>query len=122
MGLSPLHARMMHMFSRLDDNGHTCYLDNLYNSVKFARAAYSLEVPVEVEEGETEAEPIRKRVKLQGVIREHGRGVPPEVKQKTPKGKTAQLAAKGTTKLAVLRGDPSYKDLIDGSCYDQKPF
>ena len=44
MGLAPLHCRLMHMFSRLEDDGHEVNMDNLYNSVKFARAAYSLEV------------------------------------------------------------------------------
>ena len=63
MGLSPMHARLMHMYSNLDDPGHECNMDNLFNSVNFARAAYSLP----------------QRVKVQGVIRKSQRGVPPIV-------------------------------------------
>ena len=55
-------------------------MDNLYNSVKFARAAWSLEVP------RPAGEPQRKRVKTQGVIRATGRCVTPLVKQDAPKG------------------------------------
>ena len=117
MGLSPLHCRLMHMFCRLKDDGHVCNMDNLYNSVNFARAAYSLEVP----QGEGE-DPVRKRVKTQGVIRASGRGVPKLVKQEIPKKKSALDAARGTTKVAVLKGDPMSDDLLVGSCVDQKCF
>ena len=115
MGLAPLHCRLMHMFSRLEDDGHECNMDNLYNSVSFARAAYSLEVP------QDRGEPRQKRVKTQGVVRAFGRGVPAEVKQD---GKTKKEieTARGTTKVAVLRNDPMSKDLIIGSCVDQKVF
>merc|ERR1739845_296481 len=105
-GLSPLHARLMHMFSRLDDDGHECNMDNLYNSVKFARHAYSLEVP------QDHGEPRKKRVKTQGVIRAHGRGVADCVKQNIPKTKGALQAARGTTKVAVLKGDPMSDELV----------
>jgi hypothetical protein len=70
MGLAPLHCRLMHMFSRLEDDGHEVNMDNLYNSVKFARAAYSLEVL------QDHGELRKKRVKTQGVVRPTGRGVP----------------------------------------------
>ena len=116
MGLAPLHCRLMHMFSRLDDQGHECNMDNLYNSVNFARAAYNLEV------SDKDGNSVKKYVKTQGVVRASGRGVPPCVRQEMPKGKAAQMAAKGTTKLAVLRGDPNSSDLLVGSCYDQRPF
>ena len=105
-GLSPMHARLMHMFSQLEEQGHECNMDNLFNSVKFARAAFSLP----------------QKVKVQGVIRKSGRGVPPVVLQEPAKGKAAEGAARGTTKVAVLRGDPKSQDLIVASCYDQKPF
>ena len=35
----------MHMFSRPEDDGHEVNMDNLYNLVTFARAAYDMEVP-----------------------------------------------------------------------------
>ena len=116
MGLAPLHCRLMHMFSRLEDDGHECNMDNLYNSVNFARAAYNLEVV------DKDGNSIKKRVKTQGVVRASGRGVPPSVRQEVPKGKAAQEAAKGTTKLAVLKGDTKSSNLLIGSCYDQRPF
>ena len=115
MGLSPLHARLMHMFSRMDDQGHEVNMDNLYNSMNFARASFNLEV-------EENGELVKKRVKTQGVTWGSGRGVPACVKQEEPRGKAAQDAARGTTNLAVLRGDPSSQDLLVGSCYDQKLF
>ena len=100
MGLSPMHARLMHMYSNLDDPGHECNMDNLFNSVNFARAAYSLP----------------QRVKVQGVIRKSQRGVPPIVMQEKAKGKKAEDAARGTTKVAVLRGNDESSNLIVGSC------
>ena len=55
-------------------------------------------------------------------MRASGRGVPPCVQQEMPKDKAAQNAAKGTIKLAVLRGDPKSCNLPVGSCYDQRSF
>ena len=116
MGLAPLHARMMHMFSQLEDDGREVNMDNLYNSVKFSRVAFSLKVPQE------RGEPKRKRIKTQGVIRASRRGVCPEVNQEVPKTKTALEKARGTTKVAGLQNDPDSEHLIIGSCVDQKPF
>ena len=79
----------------------------MFDSIKFTRAAYNLEVKGR-----------KMRVKVQGVIRASGRGVPKCVKQEAMKTKAAQEAARGTTKLAVLHGDPKSKDIIIGSCYD----
>ena len=61
MGLSPVDTQLMHMFCRLRCSSHTRTMNNLYNSVKFARLAYALEVDVmpaiaEAEEEETEEE------------------------------------------------------------------
>ena len=90
-------------------------MDNLYNSVTFARAAYDMGVP------QKDGPPRKKRVKTQGVIRA-SRGVPACVKQTLPKGKAAMEEVRGSTKVAVLRGDTKSKDLIVGSCIDQKEF
>ena len=38
-GLSPLHARVMSLFSQLPDENYTCGMDNLYMSAKFAKVA-----------------------------------------------------------------------------------
>ena len=62
-GYCPMHCRLLHMFSNLRESYYTCSMDNLFNSVKLARAAYSLPKPVLVH----------------GVLRKSGRGCPPSV-------------------------------------------
>ncbi len=104
-GFCPMHCRLLHMFSNLRESYHTCTMDNLFNSVKLARAAYSLPKPV----------------LIHGVLRKSGRGCPPCVYQEEKLGKHAE-AARGTVKAAVLRGDSMSSDLVVASCYDQKPF
>ena len=59
-GLSPLHARVMCLFDHLEDQFHECGVDNLYMSAKFCRDAYTH----------------HKKVKLHGVTRKDGRGLP----------------------------------------------
>ena len=44
LDLAPLHCQLMHMCSRLDNQGHECNVDNLYNYLRFSCAAYKLEV------------------------------------------------------------------------------
>ena len=95
-----MHCRIIHMFSRLEDDGHEVNMDNLCNSVKFARAAYSLEV------AQDRGKPCKKRVKTQGVIRPSRRGVQSIVKQAVPKNKSALEAVRWTTKVTVLKGGP----------------
>ncbi len=80
-------------------------MDNLFNSVKLARAAYSLLKPVLVH----------------GVLRKSGRGCLPCVIQEEKLGKHAD-AARGTVKAEVLKGDSMSSDSVVASCYDQKPF
>ena len=48
-GLCPLYARLLHMWSRLDDSYHGCDMDNLYTVVSLARNAYSLPKPILIE-------------------------------------------------------------------------
>ena len=104
-GYCPMHCRLLHMFSNLRESYHTCTMDNLFNSGKLARAAYSLPKPVLVHR----------------VLRKSGRGCPPSVLQEDKTGKAAE-AARGTVKAAVLKGDSMSSDLVVASCYDQKPF
>ena len=104
-GMCPLYARLLHMWSRIDDSFHGCDMDNLYTAVSLARMAYSLPKPVLIE----------------GVMRKTGRGVSPCLLQEDVKGKRAE-EARGTVKLALLRGDSQSCDLVVGSCFDQKPF
>ena len=80
-------------------------MDNLFNSVKLAQAAFCLNKPV----------------LIHGVLRKSGRGCPPCVFQEEKTGKAAE-AARGTVKAAVLKGDSRSSDLVVASCYDQKPF
>jgi hypothetical protein len=105
MGMCPMHCRLLTMFCNLIESGHHCTMDNLFNSVKLARAAYCLE----------------KKVLIHGVLRKSGRGAPPMVFQEEKTGKAAE-AARGTVKAAVLKGDSLSSDLVVASCYDQKPF
>ena len=64
-GLSPLHARLMFLFDSMEDKYHECGVDNLYMSAKFARDAYMHE----------------NKIKLHGVTRKSGRGLPSFVLQ-----------------------------------------
>jgi len=104
-GFCPMHSRLLHMFQNLTEVGHECKMDNLFNSVNLARAAYTFP----------------RKDKVYGVFRKSGRGVPPIVFQEEQKGKRADLH-RGTTKVAVLKGDSKSLDLVIASCYDQKPF
>jgi len=104
-GLSPMHARLLHMFEIFLDLYHRVNMDNLFNSVKFSIAAANC----------------KTKVLTQGVFRKNSRGAPPIVFQEEVTGKKAE-AARGTVKAAVLKGDPRAQGLIVASCFDQKPF
>ena len=45
-GYCPMHCRLLNMFKNLRESGHRCKMDNLFNSVKLAHAAYCLPNPV----------------------------------------------------------------------------
>ena len=100
-----MHCRLVHMFQNLRESGHGCKMDNLFNSVKLAQAAFRLPKPV----------------LIHGVLRKSGRGCPPCVFQEEKTGKAAE-AARGTVKAAVLKGDSRPHDLVIALCYNQKPF
>ena len=63
--LSPLHTRVMSLFDSLTDQFHECGMDNLYMSAKFCKDAYNHPA----------------KVKLHGVARKAGRGLPLSVIQ-----------------------------------------
>ena len=65
---------------------------------------------------EKDGNSVEKYVKTQGVVRVSGRRVPPCVCQKMSKGKASRMPAKGTKKLALIRGDPKSCNLLVGSC------
>eukprot|EP00956_Cyclotella_meneghiniana_P034869 scaffold109003_cov36-Cyclotella_meneghiniana.AAC.1 len=105
MGMCPMHARLLHMFSGLRDRGHRVKMDNLFVSVNLAREAFCLP----------------QEVRIHGVIRKSGRGVPSDVVIEPLTGK-AEERARGTLKAAVLKGDSKSDNLVVACCYDQKPF
>ena len=104
-GMSPLHARCMALFDSLVDEFHQCAMDNLYNSATFCKRAYNHS----------------KKVLVHGVTRKGMRGIPACVTQEEQKKRSDQVAARGTVKAAVLKGDPGCPNLIATSVYDTKP-
>ena len=56
-----------------------------------------------------------------GVTRKIMRGISPCVAQEKLKSKKAQTETRGTSKEAVLEGDPKCTNLIEASMYDTKP-
>ena len=104
-GLSPLHSRVMSLFDTLKDMNHVCGMDNLYNSATFCKRAWNH----------------KYRVMVHGVTRKGMRGVPSCVVQDEAKSQKKQLEVRGTTKAAVLKGDPDCPDLVATSVYDTKP-
>ena len=104
-GLSPLHSRIMFMFDQLKNKHHSVFMDNLYMSASFARAALLS----------------KNKVKIHGVTRGDKKGIPDCVKQIELKNEKMVLEVKNTVKVAVLEGDNTCKDLVAISYYDSKP-
>ena len=104
-GLSPLHSRVMALFDSVVSPHHQCFMDNLYNSASFCRAAYNHP----------------KKVLTSGVARKGSRGVPESVVQVEVTSRSAQIGVRGTVKAAVLEGDPGCPHLLASSVYDAKP-
>ena len=105
MGMSPLHARCMWLFNKLQDKYHHCAMDNLYNSTSFCKRAYNH----------------RMKVMLHGVCRKGKRGLPESVLQAEEKTRAGANNVRGTVKVAVLKGDDTCPDLVASSVYDTKP-
>jgi hypothetical protein len=92
------------LFDTLETKYHRIGLDNLYNSAKFARAAYLHKM----------------KVCVSGVTRKGMRGLPDCVLQDEAKNKKMQMKVRGTVKAALLMGDPDCPDLVATSVYDTK--
>ena len=105
VGCSPLHARVLALISQLPDKYYTLGMDNLYNSAKFCRLAYST----------------KQKVMVHGVTRPTLRGIPSVVKQDEVKRKSELESVRHTVKAAVLKGDEVCKELVSVSLYDTKP-
>lgn len=103
-GYSPLHARSLWLFDRLQDKLHHCWVDNLYMSAKFAKAAFNG----------------RNKVMTAGVTRTVDRGVPQCVIQDVVDKKIV-TTTRGTINAAVLEGDKDCPQLVSMSIYDTKP-
>jgi hypothetical protein len=56
-----------------------------------------------------------------GVVRQHGRGVPPQVVQKEEKNVAQAERLRGTTKVARMINSRNCPDLLSVSVYDTKP-
>ena len=104
-GYSPLHARVRFMFDQLKAENHSVFMDNLYMSASFARSVISCD----------------KKVKIHGVTRREGKGIPQVVKQYEVQDKKELEKVRNNVKVAVLEGDSAIEDLIAISYYDSKP-
>eukprot|EP01048_Picozoa_sp_COSAG05_P021918 COSAG05_NODE_4189_length_1630_cov_6.087524_1_plen_446_part_10 len=103
LNLSPLHERVIYLLKSLPNKWTHVFMDNLYNSVKFARAAYTVKCLVH------------------GVARTWGRGIIDSVLQKEVKNIEQQDAVRGTVKVAMLKDDPICPNIVQASVYDTKP-
>ena len=95
----------MYLFDEVEDEYHECGVDNLYMSAKFCKDAYNHE----------------KKIKLHGVTRKGGRGLPLTVIQQEVTNVKEQEKVRGTVIAAELAGDPNCPSLIAVSVYDTKP-
>jgi hypothetical protein len=78
-------------------------MDNLFNSHKLFTALY------------------QAKALAHGVVRPHGRGVPPSIVQKEEKNVAQAEQLRGTTKAARLTDSQTCPDLLAASVYDTKP-
>jgi hypothetical protein len=100
--LSNTARRVVFLMEQLPHNWTHIFMDNLFNSRKLFTAAY------------------RAKKLCHGVVRQHGRGVPPSVVMKPATTDSEADKIRGCTKAAVLRNDLDCPDLVCCSVYDQK--
>jgi hypothetical protein len=79
-------------------------MDNLYLSLKFCQKAFVGE----------------NKVMVHGITRKAARGLLSIIIQEE-KNKNSAALVRGTTKAAVLEGDPECPNIVAFSVYDQKP-
>ena len=102
---SPLNARVLAGIAQLPDKYYTLGMDNLFNSAKLCRAAYSMP----------------QKVMVHGVTRPTLRGIPPIVKQNEVTKKSELESVRHTVKAAKVCGDEVCNNLLAISVYDTKP-
>ena len=101
--LSPTARRVVWLAQQLPNEWTEIYMDNLFNSRKLFTALYLA------------------KALAHGVVRTHGRGVPPGVLQIEEKNAKRAEALRGTTRAARLSNCPECPNLIAASVYDTKP-
>ena len=79
-------------------------MEKLYNSVTFCNRAWNY----------------KRKLKVHGVTRKCMQGIIGCVVQEEQKSRKKQLEVRGTTKAAILKGDPKCPDLIATSVYNTK--
>ena len=98
-----MHKRMLWTARKVKKGSHFT-MENLFNGLKIYSALKRC-----------------SGVTCSGVFRSNA-GIPECIKQeKHPTGSTAAAAAKGTLKVAVLKGDPMLEDMVMAAVYDQGP-
>lgn len=93
------------MLDQLKNKYHCVFMDNLYMSALFARRVMGSD----------------NCVKIHGVTRREGKGIPSCVRQYDVQDENALDSVRNTLKVAVLEGDKIVKDLVAISYYDSKP-
>ena len=95
----------MSLFDGLEDLHHQYGVDNLYMSAKFCKDAWNHP----------------NKIKLHGVTRKGGRGLPSTVIQDEVQNKVEQEKVRGTVLASKLDGDVTCPSLLAVSVYDTKP-
>ena len=96
----------MYLFDSCDNEYHICRVDNLYMYAKFFRDTFNHS----------------KKIKLHGVTRNSGRGLPGCVLQEESQNKAHQEKVRGTVCAVDLCGDSDCPSSISVSVYDTKPI
>jgi hypothetical protein len=102
---SPLQARTLFLFEQVKEGNHNCGLDNLYNSMKFARGAFSG----------------KNCIVVHGVTCKSGHGLPPYILQEEVKNQKEAEKVRGHTKAAVLEVQ-SVQTLLSLACMTQSQY
>ena len=95
----------MYLFDSWYYEYHICGVDNLYMSAKFCRDNFNHS----------------NNIKLHGVTRKSGRGLPVCVLQEELQNRSQKDKVRGTVCAAELVGDIDCPSLIAVSVYDTKP-
>ena len=94
----------MALFDEVTNEYNECGVDNLYMYTKFCIDGYTHP----------------KKIKLHGVTRKSGRGLPSTIMQQEMQNKAEQEKFRGTVLVAELVGDSKCPSLIAVSVYDNK--